>query len=127
MHVFGGKLSGEFGPVSLSGSYVMAGKDWQGHLSKKPLLVAEKGSAIEVGAGVDFLGIDVDGNHYREMDAENENAAVVQASLGQLLSSMYSYLSHCPAAMLGTRLAKTNVRLLKSRPLSVTSICSIPV
>ena len=78
--LFGGKLSGEFGPVSLSGSYVMAGKDFgKGTLSKKPLLVAEKGSAIEVGAGVDFLGIDVDGNYYREMDAENENAAVVQA------------------------------------------------
>ena len=80
--LFGGKLSGEFGPVSLSGSYVMAGKDFgKGTLSKSksPLLKAEKGSAIEVGAGVDFLGIDVDGNYYREMDAENENAAVVQA------------------------------------------------
>ena len=81
--LFGGKLSGEFGPVSLSGSYVMAGDDFgkkeanSNSLSSRPF-VGGGSNALELTAGVDFLEmIDVDGSFYREMDDEYE--ALVQA------------------------------------------------
>lgn len=73
--LFGGKLSGDLGPVGLSAEYVMAQDNFgtdAGTMSSRPFVLDSGASKIQLGADVDFLGIAVDGGYYREMDAENE-------------------------------------------------------
>ena len=78
--LFGAKLSGEFGPAKLSGEYAWAGDEFgvdENSLSGRPFVLDDASSMFELGAEVEFLGIDVSGNYYREMG--EENAALVQA------------------------------------------------
>ena len=86
--LFGAKLSGEFGPAKLSGEYAWAGDEFgvdENSLSGRPFVMKPSAdpavpfgkSMFELGAEVEFLGIDVSGNYYGEMG--EENAALVQA------------------------------------------------
>lgn len=86
--LFGGKLTFKYEPIEVWGEYAWAGDDFgtaEGSLSGRPFILKpsedpdeEFGkSKFELGASAEFLGIDVNGNYYREMDGEN--AAVVQA------------------------------------------------
>lgn len=73
--LFGGKLSGDLGPVGLSAEYVMAQDNFgtkAGTMSNRPFVLDKGASKIQLGADVDFLGIAVDGGYYREMDADNK-------------------------------------------------------
>lgn len=73
--LFGGSASTKLGAFSLSGKYVMA-QDKYGidSLVKRPF-VEDSANLLELGAGVEFLGIDVDGTFYREANAAKDETA----------------------------------------------------
>ena len=73
--LFGGSLSTKLGPVSLSGKYVQAQDNYgaTGSLVKRPF-VEDSANLLELGAGVEFLGIDLDGTFYREAKEITETA-----------------------------------------------------
>ncbi len=73
--LFGGSLSTKLGPVSLSGKYVQAQDNYgaTGSLVKRPF-VEDSANLLELGAGVEFLGIDLDGTFYREAKEATETA-----------------------------------------------------
>ncbi len=61
--LFGGSLSTKLGPVGLNGKYIMAQDDYN---VGRPFIDGASANLLEVGADVEFLGINVDGGFYRE-------------------------------------------------------------
>ncbi|NLJ79413.1 MAG: S-layer homology domain-containing protein [Firmicutes bacterium] len=73
--LFGGSLDAEFLDfLTLKGKYITAQDNYD---IGRPFVADDVSSLMELGAGVDFLGIEVDGGYYREF-ADFEDA-VIQA------------------------------------------------
>lgn len=103
---FGGKLTYTYDPITIWGEYVWAGDDFgtsDDSLSGRPFLFeyddpeAPYGkSMLGLGASAKFLGIDLNGRYYREMDADNE--ALVDA---YDFGASYGFTLYVPVTLSG--------------------------